>query len=71
MFPTLRAEMARHGIKVIAIAELLKLSRKSIGDRLSGKYEFTNAEMRKIRNEFFPTMTIDELFLREVEMKVG
>lgn len=71
MFPTLRAEMARHGIKNKDIAELLKLSRKSITNRLSGTQEFSNAEMRQIRDKFFPNMTIDELFSKVMERQVS
>jgi len=62
MFPSLRAEMARYGVKTKDIAELLKLNRKTAERKLAGSAYVTNVEMWKIRDGFFPGKTIDYLF---------
>lgn len=65
MYPNLRAEMARYSIKTKDIAEILEVTPKTIRDKLNGKHDFTNSEMRKVRDKFFSVMTIDTLFLSE------
>jgi len=62
MFPSLRAEMARYGVKTKDIAECLKVNRKTAERKLAGSAYFTNVEMKKIRDKFFPGKTIDYLF---------
>jgi len=62
MFPSLRAEMARYGIKTKDIAECLDLNRKTAERKLAGSAYVTNVEMWKIRDGFFPGKTIDYLF---------
>jgi hypothetical protein len=62
MFPSLKAEMARYGIKTKDIIQLLGISDKTAQHKLSGKSHFTSVEMKKIRDRFFPGMTIDYLF---------
>lgn len=64
-YPTLRAEMARVGVKTKDITELLGVSRKTTTNKLSGKSDFTSKEMRKVRDKFFPHMTIGFLFFDE------
>lgn len=71
MFPTLRAEMARYNIKTKDIAELLKLNRKTVSAKLSGKAEFTIREMWAIRDKFFPSILIDNLFVVDGNQKAG
>lgn len=58
----LKAEMARHGIKSKDIAEVLKLSEKSISNKITGKSEFTIPEAMGIKKHFFQDKTIDYLF---------
>lgn len=62
MFPSLYAEMARRGVKPKDIAKLLDLNIKTARNKISGKSDLTKTEMWKIRDEFFPSMTIDSLF---------
>ena len=62
MFPSLRAEMARYGLKIKDIAKLLGITPKTAQHKLSGKAHFTTNEMRKIRDTYFPNLTIDYLF---------
>ena len=62
MFPNLRAEMARKGLSVNEIASRIGCTSKTFRNKLSGKSEFTRAEVFKIRNEFFPNLSIEYLF---------
>lgn len=71
MFPSLYAEMARYGIKTKDIAQLLKINTKTARHKLTGKACFTFAEIKKIRDEFFPKLTVDYLFFNEHTDKVG
>ena len=62
MFPNLRAEMARCGIDGVKIAKHLACSPKTFSSKLTGKTEFTRAELFMIQKEFFPQCSIDYLF---------
>ena len=61
-FTTLRAEMARKGLKGTDIAKALQISKKSAYNKINGITEFTLKETITIRDKFFPDMTIDFLF---------
>ena len=65
VFLTLRAEMVRHGVSKDDIAKLLGQNEKTTRYRLSGKLDFTIWEMKKIKDRFFPKLTIDYLFYDE------
>lgn len=65
MFLTLRAEMVRHGVSKDDIAKLLGQNEKTTRNRLSGKLDFTVWEMKKIKDKFFPKLTVDYLFYDE------
>ena len=65
VFLTLRAEMVRHGVSKDDIAKLLGQNEKTTRYRLSGKLDFTIWEMKKIKDKFFPKLTIDYLFYDE------
>jgi hypothetical protein len=62
MFPNLRAEMARSGIGGVEISALLKCTPKTFSKKLTGKGEFTRAEIFTIQSELFPNHTIEYLF---------
>lgn len=62
MFPNLKAEMARKNIKCAAVAEILNLSYDSVINKLNGKTDFTRAEVFKIRDTYFPSLSLDYLF---------
>ena len=66
MFPSLNAEMARYGVKTKDIVELLVITEKTARNKITGKSYFTDQEMKKIRDKFFPTMTIDYLFFETI-----
>lgn len=68
-FTTLRAEMARKGLKGKDIAKALQISDKSAYNKINGITEFTLKETITIRDKFFPEMTIDFLFNDEGNKK--
>ena len=55
-------EMKRMKIRQRTLANLLGLTSNAVSYKLRGEREFTADEMYKIRDEYFPNMTIDELF---------
>lgn len=61
-FPNLRAEMARHGIRVGDVAKTLGLSYSAAYKKITGHSEFTLSELVIIRKKFFPDKTLDYLF---------
>lgn len=65
MYPNLRAEMARKNIKVMVIAQALSISYDTMSNKINGKSDFTRAEIFKIRDEFFPDLTLEYLFETE------
>lgn len=62
MFRNLLAEMAREGLDGKRVAAGIGISEKSFRNKLSGKTEFTRAEILKIRNTYFRSHTCDYLF---------
>jgi DNA-binding XRE family transcriptional regulator len=73
MYPNLRAEMARYGIKPTDLAETLGLTRKSINNKMTcrTKLGFGLDEAVKIRDTFFPKIRLDELFAKECPKNQG
>lgn len=61
-FPILIGEIAKRGIKKKAIAEVLGIDGRTLSNKLAGKTAFTWAEVKSIRNNFFPDFTVDALF---------
>ena len=61
-YPNLRAEMARRGIKVGDVAKTLNLSYSATYNKISGRTDFTLAELLIIKRRFFPDKTLDYLF---------
>lgn len=62
MYSNLRAEMARKGIKVKDLAELLGVRRTTVSDKINGKYRFYYDEAKKIKETFFPDLDLEYLF---------
>ena len=67
MFPNLRAEMARGNIKATIMAEVLEISYDSVINKINGRTDFTRTEIFKIRDKFFPSLTLEYLFKTEHE----
>lgn len=57
----LRAEMARKGISRKQVAEVLGLGQSSISYRFNGKDDFLLVELVKIRDTFFPELSLEYL----------
>lgn len=66
MFPNLKAEMARRNIKVKDLASSIGVAPKTVYNRLSGRTEFTLSEMLTIKRHYFPDLTLDYLFNKDV-----
>ena len=66
VFPVLEEKMKQKKITARAIEELLQISAKSLFNKRYGASEFTWTEVSKIRESFFPEMSSDELFRKEV-----
>ncbi len=71
MYPNLKAEMARRNIEIQAIMDVTGKSRPAVSNNLNGRGSFTINEAIKIKNELFPTCSIDYLFsLEPAEMMI-
>lgn len=66
MFNNLNAEMARNKVTNEDIAICLDVSLNTVSNKIGGKTEFTRKDMWKIREKFFPGLTIDYLFDDEI-----
>jgi len=66
MYPNLRAEMARYGVRPKDITKALDLSPKSVSNKMSCRTGFTLDEAIKIRDTFFPGMGMDDLFAKKI-----
>jgi len=62
MYKNLLAEMSRSGVSKEDIAKCLGLAGSTIWARFRGEPAFTVVEAVKIKNEFFPNLTLDYLF---------
>ena len=58
----LLAEMARSGIRVQDIQNLLGCTERTVRNKMDGKTEFSVNEAFKIRNALFPGLRIEYLF---------
>lgn len=65
----LEAEMKRNKISRSDIANLLGLSYRTIHSRFNGESEWVYAECVKVRDAYFPNMTLDYLFATEESEK--
>lgn len=62
LYPVLIGEMAKREIRRGSMARCLGICDKALKNKLDGKTPFTWPEVKKIRREFFPDMTPDDLF---------
>jgi hypothetical protein len=65
MYPNLRAEMARKLLKTKDIAAAINSCEKTAFNKLTGKSPFDISEAWKIRNTYFPNISLDILFSKE------
>ncbi|MDQ0254892.1 plasmid maintenance system antidote protein VapI [Evansella vedderi] len=59
--------MAREGISMVDIAELLNVRYATVNDKVNGKYRFYYDEALKIKEAFFPNCTLEYLFENDNE----
>ncbi len=64
MLNNLRAEMVRRNISAKDIAKVLGIGDRAARDRLAGRVQFSIDEALAVRNNFFPELDIDYLFMR-------
>lgn len=62
MFNNLKAEMARSNLTQKNISEVLDVDEKTVSSKLNNKSKFNVDEMWLIKNNLFPTLTLDYLF---------
>ena len=65
----LEAEMKRKNISRSDIANLLNLSYRTIHSRFNGESDWGYSECVKVRNTYFPDMTLDYLFHTDEEVE--
>lgn len=58
----LEAEMKRIGISRSDIADTLNVSYRTVHSRFNGESEWSYADCIKVRNKYFPDMTLEYLF---------
>ena len=66
IFYNLRKEMMRWKVTQKDIAKALKISPKSINEKINGHTEFTLSEIDLIQKTYFKDLGIEYLFKREV-----
>ena len=62
LYPNLKAEMGRNGIKNIEIAKCLEVNLSTITAKFTIPDRIKLAECYKIRNKFFPDLSMEYLF---------
>jgi hypothetical protein len=62
MYRNLEAEMVREGIKRKDISKLLKVRYATVVQKLNGRYKFNLDEAFKIKEQYFPKLSIEYLF---------
>ncbi len=62
MYMNLKAEMVRHGVRDVDIAERIGISDRAFRNKISGRSEFGVKQAIQIRNKFFPDLDVEYLF---------
>lgn len=62
MYINLKAEMVRHGVRDVDIAERIGISDRAFRNKISGRSEFGVKQAIQIRNKFFPDLDVEYLF---------
>lgn len=62
MYMNLKKELKKRKIPAIRIAEYLGCRSSTVYDKINGKYRFYYDEAKKIRDKFFPDVSIEYLF---------
>jgi hypothetical protein len=62
MYPNLDAELARSGLKRKDLAWLFKNRVATVSDKLNGRYPILIDEAFRIKETYFPDLSLDYLF---------
>lgn len=65
MYPNLNAEMSRIGIEQKDIAKCINKGADAVSLKINGKRVWLLEEAKKIKNTFFPDLSIEYLFERK------
>lgn len=66
MYRNLEAELARKGISRADIADALGVAVATVSEKLNNAGRMKLGEAMTIRDTFFPNMTVDYLFERDI-----
>lgn len=61
-YRNLRAEMARNGVTIGEVAQMLNVRFATVSDKMHGRSRFYFDEASKIKTEFFPECSLEYLF---------
>lgn len=61
MYSELIILMSKNKVSIIDISKELNLRRETISNKIKGKSKFTIEEITKIRDKFFPEISLDKL----------
>lgn len=64
MFKNLEAEMVRKGVSKKEMAALIGVSYNTMRNKINGKQKFFYDEACKIREHFFPELSLEYLFVQ-------
>lgn len=65
-YPTLSREISSRGIKLRVIASAINISERTLYNKIRGIRPFTWDEVKVIQSRFFPDISVDDLFEKEV-----
>lgn len=64
-YPNLAGEIAKRGIKKMDIAASIGICNKALLNKMCGRTSFSWPEVKAIRQQFFPDMTLAYLFAED------
>lgn len=67
----LKGEMAKKGVTIEEISKLLQIHRNSVANKINGDSAFTIDEAFKIKNRYFPMLSLNYLFSKEEDEEAG
>ena len=68
MYSYLRGQMIKAGISIIQLSRDIGVSEKTLRNKLNGETEFTWMEVQAIHRIVSPSLSIDELFIKDDEV---
>ncbi|GLO64717.1 hypothetical protein MACH08_05010 [Oceanobacillus kimchii] len=71
MLKNLKAEMARHEIRIGEISDYLGVRKATVSDKINGHYKFSFDDAVRIKRKFFPALDIEYLFANDDVEKAG